>query len=143
MDPAARIEAYFLACGEGSVDDIAAHFTPDAVIYDTNLRPARGADAIGRMWVKVRDRWGGARWSVDSVIEGVGSPGASVAAIEWSMTGCDLERDRPFIFRGSEHYRFERTLISEIRQYWTFDPERLDTHLIDYDYTDKPNSNSN
>jgi hypothetical protein len=41
---------------------------------------------------------------------------------------------RPFAFRGSEHYRFRDSLIAEIRQYWTFDPERLDTGLRGYPY---------
>lgn len=145
MEPAARIDAYFLACSEGSADDIAGHFTPDAVIYDTNLRPARGADDIGRMWIRVRNRWGGARWTVDTVIcDNDASSSAPVAAIEWSMTGRDPDRNQAFTFRGSEHYRFEESLISEIRQYWTFDPDRLDTHLIGYDYHhDNGNDNGN
>ena len=130
MEPAARIEAYFAACGEGSAADIAAHFTPDAVIYDTNVRPARGAAAIGAMWVKVRERWQGARWQVDSFVGD-----EREAAIEWTMTGTDPERSRAFAFRGSEHYRFADTLIDEIRQYWTFDPDALDTGLVGFDYT--------
>ena len=96
-----RIEAYFRACSEGTADDIAAHFTPEAVIYDTNLRPVRGSDAIGTMWVTVRERWGGARWLVDSFVGDLDG-----AAIEWTMEGTDPDRGRPFAFRGSEHYRF-------------------------------------
>ena len=45
--PRERIEAYFGACNEGSAADIAAHFTLDAVIWDSNLDPCRGAEAIG------------------------------------------------------------------------------------------------
>ena len=58
------------------------------------------------------------------------------AAIEWTMTGTDPASGRAFAVRGSEHYRFEGGdhRIAEIRQYWTFDPERLDTGLIDYPY---------
>lgn len=97
------------------------------MIYDTNLAPARGAGAIGDLWVLVREKWGGARWEVDSCVE---SADGSAAAIEWSMYGS--EHGRPFVFRGSEHYRFEGGLIDEIRQYWTFDPERLDTGLREY-----------
>ena len=151
MEPRDRIVAYFTACGEGSAADIASHFTPDAVIYDTNLRPARGAEAIGAMWVKVRQRWGGATWHVDSFIgatESAGHPdpgpvgSQQVAAIEWSMYGTapatGEAAPRPFVFRGSEHYRFapdaDDLLIAEIRQYWTFDPTTLDTGLVDYPY---------
>jgi ketosteroid isomerase-like protein len=118
-----RIEAYFASCGEGTAEEIAAHFTPDAVIYDTNIKPMVGASVIGASWVKVRDRWGGARWIVDTCV------------IEWSMTGTDPGSGGPFVFRGSEHYRMVDGRIAEIRQYWTFDPDRLDTGLLGWDYT--------
>ena len=93
----------------------------------------RGAGDIGASWVKVRERWGGAVWSVDSFV-GDGSG----AAIEWSMTGTNPADGRSFTFRGSEHYAFADAaedvgLIAEIRQYWTFDPDRLDTDLIGYE----------
>lgn len=131
MDHEARINAYFTACGEGSAADIASHFAEEAVIYDTNIRPMRTAGGIGDAWVKVRSRWQGARWSVDSII----SDGQN-AAIEWSMTGVNPSDGRAFVFRGSEHYAFsgEENLIQEIRQYWTFDPEKLDTGLRDFPY---------
>ena len=54
------------------------------------------------------------------------------AAIEWTMGGTGSEG--PFRFRGSEHYAFDGDLIAEIRQYWTFDTDRLDTGLVDYPY---------
>ena len=118
MTPGARIVAYFESCNGGDPAEVAAHFTAEAVIYDTNVRPARGREQIGAMWATVSRRWGGARWSVDSVVE---SADGSAAAIEWSMRGTDPESGRTFVFRGSEHYRFVDTLIDEIRQYWTFD----------------------
>lgn len=132
MNPAERVDAYFLACSEGSADDIAGHFTPDAIVWDTNIRPMRGSDAIGASWVTVRDRWGGARWLVDTM---VAAPDEETAAIEWLMTGTNPQNGEGFVFRGSEHYRFADTLIAEIRQYWTFDPSRLDTGLRGYDYS--------
>lgn len=126
-----RITAYFDACGLGSANDIARHFTADAVIYDTNVRPMVTADGIGADWVTVRDRWRGARWVVDSIVSD-----GDMAAIEWSMNGTDPASGRDFVFRGSEHYRFEpgTNRIEEIRQYWTFDRDRLDTGLVDYPY---------
>lgn len=129
MEPRSRIEAYFEACGTGSADEIASHFSADAVIYDTNVRPFRGADAIAGMWTQVRERWQGARWHVDSCVAA-----GDTAAIEWSMTGADPATGRAFTFRGSEHYAFRDTLIAEIRQYWTFDAEKLDTGLMGYAY---------
>ena len=131
MGSAERIDAYFEACSGGSAADVAAHFTPDAVVYDSNVSPTVGSDEIGSMWTKVRRRWGGAHWSVDSIVE---SADGSAAAIEWHMTGSDPTSGRRFVFRGSEHYRFRDTLIDEIRQYWTFDRERLDTGLVGYPY---------
>jgi ketosteroid isomerase-like protein len=131
MRPAERITAYFDACSHGTAADIAAHFTDEAVIYDTNLDPFRGADAIGIAWVKIRNDWQGARWTVDSAV----SEG-DTAAIEWSMNGTDPRNGQSFVFRGSEHYRFEDNRIAEIRQYWTFDPDTLDTGLRGYSYPD-------
>ena len=135
MTPADRIRAYFESCNGGDPEAVAAHFTADAVIWDTNVRPARGRGGIGAMWAAVSRRWGGARWTVDSVVE---SPDGAAAAIEWSMTGTDPRSGRAFTFRGSEHYRFDGDVIAEIRQYWTFDRERLDTGLVDYPYDTAP-----
>lgn len=128
MDARQRITAYFTACSEGTAADIASHFTPDAVVYDTNIRPMVGADDIGSSWVAVRDRWGGAVWGLDSF-----AGDWDGAAIEWWMRGTDPTDGRAFTFRGSEHYAFDDGLISEIRQYWTFDRERLDTGLRGFD----------
>ena len=131
LEPLERITTYFKACSTAPAADIASHFTDDAVIYDTNLRPAIGAQAIGSMWAKVRDRWQGAVWTVDSFVGD-----SKGAAIEWSMAGTNPDDGQSFTFRGSEHYRFDATLIAEIRQYWSFDPNRLDTGLVDYPYED-------
>jgi ketosteroid isomerase-like protein len=133
MGPAERIRAYFAACTTGDATAIAAHFTEDAVIYDTNVRPVRGAATIGQFWVGVRERWRGAAWTVDAVVAD-----GPAAAIEWTMTGCAPD-GRAFTVRGSEHYAFEALeggvgRIAEIRQYWTFDRDRLDTGLVGFGY---------
>ena len=125
-----RVRRYFEACSDGDAAAIASHFSDEAVIFDTNLRPVRGAVAIGAFWVKVRERWDGARWSVDTLVEQ-----ADAVAIEWTMTGS--KDGRSFAVHGSEHYRFDRGLIERINQYWTFDPERLDTGLVDFPYADR------
>jgi len=144
MDPEQRINAYFHACGHGTADDIADHFTAEATIFDTNIRPVTGAAKIGTMWVKVRERWLGATWHVDSFVGD-----ANGAAIEWRMHGTNPINNQPFTFCGSEHYRFASppnqaaNLISEIRQYWTFDPEHLNTGLVDYQYGNSSPSASN
>jgi ketosteroid isomerase-like protein len=89
--------------------------------------PFVGAARIGRQWVRVRERWGGAVWTVDSCVEA-----GDIAAIEWSMTGTDPSTGRAFVFHGSEHYRFAADRIAEIRQYWTFNPTTLDTSLLGF-----------
>jgi hypothetical protein len=121
------VRAYFEACTNGRAEDIASCFTHDAVIYDTNHSPIRGRTAIGAFWTGVRDRWAGAIWVADAGLED-----GDVAAVEWSMHGL-TERGR-FVFRGSEHYRFEEDLIAEIRQYWTFDAEEPGSELLGYQY---------
>ena len=131
MSPHECIVAYFAACSEGTAEAVASHFTDDAVIYDTNIKPIAGALVIGDMWVKVRDRWQGAVWTVDSCVE---DAEGERAAIEWSMTGTNPSDGRGFVFRGSEHYGFADGLITEIRQYWTFEPKQLDTGLLGYAY---------
>lgn len=132
-DLGARILAYFASCNHDDAAGIASHFTDDAVIWDTNHDPVRTAAGIGVFWDKIRRRWLGAVWSVDRVV----SDGRS-AAIEWTMAGTGP--DGPFRFHGSEHYGFEAggNRIAEIRQYWIFDTERLDTGLVGYPYAGYP-----
>ena len=131
LGPEGRIRAYFDSCNDDPADAIAAHFTPEAVIWDTNHTPVRTAAGIGRFWDRIRGQWRGATWSVDRVVAGADG---EAAAIEWTMAGTGPTG--PFRFRGSEHYAFDGDRIAEIRQYWTFDPERLDTGLVDYPYED-------
>lgn len=126
-----RILAYFASCNGGDVAEVAAHFTESATIFDTNHDPVIGAEAIGEFWDRIRTQWRGAVWGVESIVTD-----GEVAAIEWHMRGSTSEG--PFVFRGSEHYAFEGDLISEIRQYWTFDRSRSDTGLRGYDYQRRP-----
>ena len=119
--------SYFAACTNGSAEEIAAHFTPDAVIYDTNHPPVRSAAAIGAFWNRIRAKWRGAAWHVDTLVQDAGS-----VAIEWTMTGA--APGGPFAVRGSEHYEFSGSRIAQIRQYWTFDPAAPGSALVGYDY---------
>ncbi len=121
------ITRYFLACGYGTAADIASHFEKNAVIYDTNHPPIRGAGSIGEFWLNVRERYGEATWHVDSIIESEDS-----AAIEWTMKGT-LD-NKQLVYRGSEHYRVRNGLIIEIRQYWNWKRNELTSGLMDYLY---------
>lgn len=129
MEASKRIRAYFESCNGGDAAQIALHFTADAIIWDTNHPPVRTAAGIGEFWDKIRAQWAGAVWGVDSVVADAEN---DTAAIEWHMTG--MGDDGPFTFRGSEHYAFDGDLIAEIRQYWTFSRDRLDTGLVHYSY---------
>ena len=52
------------------------------------------------------------------------------------MNGTDPGPQRPLAVQGSEHVRLEGTQIEEIRRYWTFDAEKLDTGFFGYPYGD-------
>ena len=131
MKPHERIEKYFEACTKGSAAEISSHFTPDAVVYDMNHSPIRNSKTIGEFWVRIRSKWESARWLVNTCITE-----KNASAIEWSMTG--KHEGREFCVRGSEHYEFEGTKISEIRQYWHFDPEFLNSELQSFPYQSDP-----
>jgi len=118
---------YFAACTAGDVAAVTACFTDDAVVYDLNHRPVVGADRIGSFYEKVRDRWAGAAWWVDTYVQQ-----GDHAAIEWAMSGTGPEG--PFVVRGSEHYRFAGGAIAEIRQYWRFDPDHPGGGLVGFPY---------
>lgn len=122
------VERYFAACSTGTAEEIAACFTGDAAIFDTNLPPVRGDVACGRFWTRVRARWGGASWHLDH-----GIADGDAVACEWTMRGI-AEGGRPVTFRGSDHYRFDGDRIAEVRQYWVFDRDGLVSGLLEYPY---------
>lgn len=108
---------YFAACSRGDVDGVTASFCEDAVVYDTNHAPVRGAEAIGRFFARVYADKQGATWHVDTFLGD-----EEHAASEWTMV--DRSGDVPVAVRGSEHYAFRGGRISEVRQYWRYDPAR-------------------
>lgn len=121
------VENYFAACTSGDASAVTSHFCEDAVIYDTNHKPVRGATEIGEFYARVRKQWAGAVWEVNTYVGDT-----DVAAIEWSMHG---QKDgQPFTVRGSEHYKFRDGLIEEIRQYWTFNRENPNVGLRGFPY---------
>jgi ketosteroid isomerase-like protein len=123
------VREYFAACGQGDADHIAACFTPDAVLYDTNHPPVVGAEAIGRFWTSVAAPWGrrplGGRHAA-------GGPGRCSHRVV--MHG--ERRGRPFTAYGSDHYTLRGGRIAEVRQYWVLDRDRFDTGLVGYPYPD-------
>jgi ketosteroid isomerase-like protein len=125
------VHRYFDRCTNGTPEELAELFTEDAVVYDRNVRPVRGADEIETWWSRIRQRWQGARWSVDTSVEE-----GDAVAVEWTMKG--RTDGTPFTVRGSDHYAFRGDRISEVRQYWTFDPRDPGSELIGFPYADDP-----
>lgn len=124
------VRSYNEACSSGSLADVTAFFTDDAVIYDLNHAPVVGREAIGRFWGHVRGKWGGAHWSTDSVI----AQGQRAAA-EWTMSG--VAGGLAFTFRGVDIFHVnDDGLLCEVRQYWRFDPTDLTSGLVGFDYDD-------
>lgn len=126
-----RILNYFADCNLSNSRRIGSHFTEDAAVYDLNHEPIRGRENIGAFWVNARERWGGAVWIVESLVEG-----NMTAAIEWAMVGGEDVND--ILFRGSEHYSFHSGLIAEIRQYWIFPGRASVSQLRGYAYKPLP-----
>ena len=129
MTPGDVVREYFAACGRADPDRVAACFTADAVLYDTNHPPVMGAKAIGRFWADVATRWGGARWEIDTMLEG-----PNTVAMESSMHS--ERHGRPFTVHGSDHYTLRDGRIAEVRQYWVLDRDHSDSGLIGYPYAD-------
>lgn len=124
------VASYFTACSRGDVESILGHFHDDAVIYDTNHPPVRGAARIGEFYAQVAKRWAGAVWHVDTFVDG----GSDHCASEWSMWAPSARA----VVRGSEHYEIRDGLIAEIRQYWTYRRESPGTGLQGLDYDADP-----
>lgn len=125
------VRAYNEACSSGTLEEVMAFFADDAVIYDLNHPPVVGKAAIGRFWGHVRAKWGGARWTTDAVItDGI------AASVEWTMHG--VTPAGPFAFHGVDTFRFDGGLITDIRQYWRFDPHALDSGLVGFPYPSQP-----
>lgn len=130
MDRREIVERYFAACSAGDVQAVIDCFTDDAVVYDTNVPPVRGPRAIAEFFAKVRRRWEGAVWRVDTFV----GDDTGHCASEWSMYAPGASA----VVRGSEHYDLRDGKISEIRQYWTFRPESPETGLQGFDYDTDP-----
>ena len=124
------VRDYNAACSSGTVEQIIAFVADEAVIYDLNHPPVVGREAIGRFWDRIRTKWGGATWDVGLVIVDADQ---GVVAAEWTMHGTGAD-GAPFAFHGVDLYAFAGPLITEIRQYWRFDADRLASGLVGYDY---------
>lgn len=127
MDAEDRIREMYRANSVGPIEDVEAQLSPDCVMYDTNVPPVRSGRAIAEAVVQIREQWGGAEWTIGSLV----STGNHVA-VEWKMTG--IQSGSPITLHGSDHYWVDDLCkISEIHQYWVFNRKSASSGLLGYD----------
>jgi len=91
-----HVRSYYEALNTGDPEQVAPHFTEDAVHYYTRLGPDEGAEAIAARNREQVARLGG-QWQVANGIEE-----GDQACIEWSMTWRDPETGEQRLDRGAE-----------------------------------------
>jgi ketosteroid isomerase-like protein len=108
-----HVRSYYASLNTGDVDEVARHFTDDAVHYYTRREPHVGAKAIAENAV-AGVRYLNARWTLEHAVEG-----EDEVAIEWSMA-FDHPRDpsRRLLDRGAEFLAFRDERICEVRAYY-------------------------
>ena len=106
-----HIRSYYDALNTGDPDQVAAHFTDDAVHYYTRLGPHEGARTIGDHTKWAVEQIEG-QWYIDNAIED-----GEQAVIEWAMTWRDPRTGERRLDRGTEWFRFQGGRIAEVRAY--------------------------
>jgi ketosteroid isomerase-like protein len=113
MKPVDRVRAYYEALRGGDADDVAQHFSDDAVHYYTRREPHRGREIADHAALAVQHL--NAIWRLENV---VGDDEQVV--IEWTME-FDHPQDpsRRMLDRGTEWFHFDADgLICEVRAYY-------------------------
>jgi ketosteroid isomerase-like protein len=112
MTPAERVRAYYEDLNSGDADQVARHFTDDAVHYYTRREPHVGARAIADNAVLAVTRLN-AVWTCEHLIES-----ADEVAIEWTMAFDHPRTGERLLDRGAEFLAIRDGLISEVRAYY-------------------------
>ena len=124
------IQSYYRGCNTADHALMVSTFTADVVHYFVDHSAVRGAEELASYWCKVAPRTQ-ANWALDHAI--VEEP---ECVIEWSMRWTPAATGVPELLRGTEWYRFEGGLISEIRSYhnnvYLQAPENRELHDFDY-----------
>jgi hypothetical protein len=132
LTPLERVRAYYRDLNTGNPDKVARHFHPNANHYYTRLGPMRGAQSIGELTeqgVKQLD----ASWHLENGIE----QGEDVV-IEWTMLWRDPRHDNVRrLDRGTEWFRVEGGLITEVRAYHHSDDRNRQGDLVDFDHDER------
>ena len=123
-----HVRSYYAALNTGDPDQVAPHFTEDAVHYYTRLGPDEGAQAIAARNREQVQNLGG-QWQVANGIEE-----GDQACIEWSMTWRDPDSGEERLDRGAEWFLFRDGKIAEVRAYFHGGRRNRGGDLIGFDH---------
>lgn len=123
------VERYLLACGSGQAGPVRETLARDACLYDLNMGPIRGADAIAEYWADFARGWERVTWRLDSFVAT-----GDVAGAEWTMDGRRAQGTEPVLVSGAEFYAFDTARIAQIRQYWRPARSGQDSRLQGFSY---------
>ena len=124
------IQRYYLGCNTADHALMMSTFTPEVVHYFVDHSAVVGAAALANYWCKVGPKTQ-ANWALDhAIVE------APECVIEWSMRWVPPATGKAELLRGTEWYRFDDGLISEIRSYhnnfYLQGPDNRELHDFDY-----------
>ncbi len=123
-----HVRSYYAVLNTGDADEIAAHFTEDAVHYYTRLGPHRGAREIAAHAAWAVEHIEG-RWSIENGIED-----GDQACIERTMTWRDPSSGDARLDRGTEWFSFRDGKIAEVRAYHHSGPKNRSGDLLGFDH---------
>ena len=123
-----HIRSYYDALNRGDPDEVASHFTDDAVHYYTRLGPHQGARTIGEHTKLGVDHLA-ANWVLEHGIEQ-----GDEAVIEWTMTWTDLKSGERRLDRGTEWFLLRDGKIAEVRAYHHSGPKNRSGDLLGFDH---------
>ena len=107
-----HIRSYYAALNTGDPDEVARHFTDDAVHYYTRRDPHIGARAIAEN-AALGVRHLHAVWTCEQLVES-----DDEVAIEWTMAFDHPRTGERLLDRGAEFLALRDGLICEIRAYY-------------------------
>ena len=123
-----HIRSYYASLNTGDPDEVARHFTDDAVHYYTRLGPHEGARTIGEHTKWAVENLDG-QWHLYNGIEE-----GDQAVIEWAMTWRDPGSGERRLDRGTEWFLFRDGLIAEVRAYFHGGRRNRSGDLIGFDH---------
>ena len=125
------IRRYYDGCSTGDVALMLETLHSDVIHYflapNIGSAPVAGAEHLARYWRKVTGHID-ATWAVDHIVAD-----GDEAVIEWTMFWTPQGQDTAVATRGSEWFRFDGALITEIRSYYQQRPESTELDGFPYE----------